>query len=48
MVSFESHQGAGNFVVGLMDSGGSAMWNQALDIVQAMKTKQQAANPPIA
>jgi|ERR1700733_8204907 len=48
MLSFESHQGAGYFVVGLMDSGGSAMWNQALDIVQAMKIKQQAANPPIA
>ena len=35
-------------MIGLMSSGGSAMWNHALDIVQAMKIKQVAANAPAA
>ena len=47
MLSFANHVGTGYVVVGLMASGGSAMWNHALHIVQAMKIKQQASNPPI-
>lgn len=46
MLSFANHPRAGYLIVGLMASGGSAMWNHALDIVQAMKIKQQTANGP--
>jgi hypothetical protein len=45
MLDFKAHPYVGYAVIGLMSSGGSAMWNHALDIVQAMKIKQQAANP---
>jgi len=45
VLSFENHLRSGYLVVGLMASGGSAMWNHALDIVQAMKIGQQKANP---
>ena len=44
MLSFQSHLRTGYIVIGLMASGGSAMWNHALDIVQAMKVKQESAN----
>ncbi len=47
MFSFANHVQAGYVVIGLMASGGSAMWNHALDIVQAMKIKRVSANPPI-
>jgi hypothetical protein len=46
MLDFKDHPYIGYAVIGLMASGGSAMWNQALDIVQAVKIKQVAANPP--
>lgn len=45
LLAFEGHEYAGYAVIGLMASGGSAMWNHALDIVQAVKIKQQAAAP---
>jgi hypothetical protein len=45
MLDFKAHPYVGYAVIGLMASGGSAMWNNALDIAQAMKMKQQAANP---
>ena len=48
MLDFKAHPYFGYAVIGLMASGGSAMWNQALDIVQAVKIKQVAANPPAA
>jgi uncharacterized membrane protein YeaQ/YmgE (transglycosylase-associated protein family) len=32
-------------VVGLLASGGSGLWNHALDIVQAMKINKEAALP---
>jgi hypothetical protein len=44
MLDFKAHPYVGYAVIGLMASGGSAMWNHALDIVQAMKIKQVAAN----
>jgi hypothetical protein len=45
MLDFKAHPYIGFTVIGLMSSGGSAMWNHALDIVQAMKVKQQVSNP---
>lgn len=45
MLDFKDHAYIGYAVIGLMASGGSAMWNHGLDIVQALKIKQQAANP---
>jgi len=46
MLKFQDNQYLGYAVIGLMASGGSAMWNHALDIVQAVKIKQVAANAP--
>jgi hypothetical protein len=37
VLAFQDHLRSGYLVIGLMASGGSAMWNHALDIVQAMK-----------
>lgn len=44
MLDFKDHVYIGCVVIGLMASGGSAMWNHALDIVQAAKIKQVAAS----
>lgn len=43
VLSFKDHPYLGYAVIGLMSSGGSAMWNHALDIAQAMKIKQTNA-----
>ena len=47
VLAFDNHLRSGYLVIGLMASGGSAMWNHALDIVQAMKIGQQKANPVV-
>ena len=48
VLSFQDYPWLGYAVIGLMSSGGSAMWNHALDIVQAMKIKQASAAPIMA
>jgi len=47
MLDFKDHAYIGYAVIGLMASGGSAMWNHALDIVQAIKVKQTASAPAV-
>lgn len=46
-LAFSEHLQLGYLVVGLMASGGSAMWNHALDIVQAMKIAKESAAPAV-
>lgn len=47
MLDFKDHAYIGYAVIGLMASGGSAMWNHALDIVQAAKIKQVAGSAAV-